>query len=147
MTTSETTETWRSVPSFTGLLVSSLGRIMVERHRKRMPNGGWRIHGGTPTFGVWDKHKRRFVYRLRGRSMRVAVLVCEAFHGKAPADKPYCLHRDERSQNNKPTNLCWGTQKENLTAPGFIAYCHSRTGANNPRVKGRLKRVSEVKTS
>jgi hypothetical protein len=29
------------------------------------------------------------------------------------------MHVDEDSRNNKPTNLKWGTQKQNLNFPGF----------------------------
>ena len=49
------------------------------------------------------------------------------------------MHLDENARNNKPENLRWGTQKENLNAPGFIAYCKSRTGDNNPYRKGKAR--------
>ena len=55
-------------------------------------------------------------------------------------DKPCVLHKDENSRNNRPENLMWGTQKENLNAPGFLKYCRGRTGDNNPYVKGKLLR-------
>jgi hypothetical protein len=64
-------------------------------------------------------------------------LVCEAFHGPPPEGKPVVIHKDEDAHNNTPENLKWGTQKENLNAPGFIEHCKSRTGENNPYVKGR----------
>ena len=47
------------------------------------------------------------------------------------------MHMDENSANNQYENLQWGTQKENLNAPGFIAYCHGRTGENSPSIKSR----------
>ncbi len=77
----------------------------------------------------------------RGKTYKVARLVCEAFHGSAPSGKPVCMHLDEYSRNNRPDNLRWGTQKENLNAPGFLTYCHSRTGDNNPLIKGRRSRA------
>jgi hypothetical protein len=101
-----------------------------------MPKGGFGIAGGVPTSGQWDG--KRYIYPRRGhKTLKIARLVCEAFHGEAPADKTYCLHIDENSRNNRPENLKWGTQKENLNYPGFIAYCKSRTGENNPHIKGR----------
>lgn len=103
-----------------------------------MPRGGMRTYGGEPTRGQWDGD--RFVYPLRGKTYKVARLVCEAFNGQPPAGRQYCLHVDEDSRNNRPSNLTWGTQKENLNAPGFIAYCKSRTGEASPAVKGRLAR-------
>lgn len=72
--------------------------------------------------------------------MKVSRLVCEAFNGPAPEGKNVCMHIDENSRNNQPANLAWGTQKENLNAPKFIAYCKGRTGENNPYLKGRAKR-------
>jgi hypothetical protein len=50
------------------------------------------------------------------------------------------MHLDENAANNRATNVRWGTQKENLNAEGFIAYCRNRVGENSPTIKGRLKR-------
>lgn len=133
-----TKETWRVVPSVPDLLASSEGRIMVTPRRETVPNGGERCYGGTPTTGSWDG--TRFIYQFRGRTYKVARLVCEAFSGKPPEGRNVCMHLDEDSRNNKASNLAWGTQKENLNAPGFLKYCRSRTGENNPRVKGRRAR-------
>jgi hypothetical protein len=108
---------------------------MVEPYEKSMPYGGLRTYGGFETKGQWDGW--RFIYVYRGKTYRVARLVCEAFHGPSPAGMPYCLHRDENAANNHYSNLKWGTQKENLNAPGFIEYCKSRTGERSPFIKGR----------
>jgi hypothetical protein len=64
-------------------------------------------------------------------------LVCEAFHGPAPEGKNVVIHENENALDNRPENIRWGTQKENLNAAGFIAYCKARTGENSPAVKGR----------
>lgn len=94
-------------------------------------------YGGKPVIGQWDGN--RYVYVLRGKTYKVARLVCEAFHGLAPFDKPVCMHMDENSRNNRPYNLRWGTQKQNLNAPGFVDYCRSRTGEQSPVIKGRRR--------
>jgi hypothetical protein len=125
-------EIWKAVPSYPGLLASSEGRLMVSPYRSPVSGAQY---GGIPTIGQWDGS--RYVYPRRGgKTMKVARLVCEAFHGPAPFPGAVCMHRDENSRNNKPDNLSWGTQKENLNAPGFLRYCKGRTGENNPRVKG-----------
>jgi hypothetical protein len=49
------------------------------------------------------------------------------------------MHLDENSRNNRPENLAWGTQKENLNAPQFLEYCKNRTGENSPIIKGKKK--------
>lgn len=129
-----TIEAWAPIPSQPGLLASSEGRIMVEPYTASLPKGGVRVYGGKPTAGQWDGS--RFVYARRGyKTQKVHRLVCEAFNGP-PQDGQVCMHLDEKSANNRPENLAWGTQKENLNAPGFIAYCKSRTGDNSPFRKG-----------
>ena len=130
-------EIWKPVPSVPGLLASSHGRVMVKPFIGTMPHGGKRQYGGFPRKGCWDGE--RYIFVWRGKTYKVGRLVCEAFHGMAPKGKRICMHKDEDSTNNVPMNLKWGTQKENLNAPGFIAYCQSRTGDNNPHVKGRMK--------
>lgn len=133
-----TKETWRDVPSVKGLQASSEGRLRTIPHTKSMPNGGTRIYGGQPTQGQWDG--KRFIHRFRRKTYKVARLVCEAFHGPPTPEAPYCLHDDEDAANNKPENLKWGTQKENLNYPGFILYCKSRTGENSPRTKSQMRK-------
>lgn len=36
------------------------------------------------------------------------------------------MHLDEDNGNNRPGNLAWGTQQQNLNAPGFKQYCRER---------------------
>jgi len=107
-----------------------------------MPRGGYKTVSLAPTFGLPGKASKRTGYRrwqvtFQRRTLKVARLVCEAFHGPAPEGKPNVLHRDENSAHNSPDNLYWGTQKENLNAPGFVAYCRSRTGDSSPYRKGK----------
>lgn len=128
---------WRQVPSVPDLLVSSEGQVMVAPYTAPMPYGGTRFYGGEPNVGQWDGN--RYIYRFRGETYKVHRLVCEAFNGP-PDEGQVCMHLDENGGNNKPGNLEWGTQKQNLNAPGFIDYCKARTGENNPRAKGKRKR-------
>lgn len=65
---------------------------------------------------------------------KVHQLVCEAFHGPRPFDEAVVIHIDEDGLNNRPENLRWGTQKENLNAAGFLKYCRSRV---LPRTKAK----------
>lgn len=95
------------------------------------------MYGGKPWRGAWDNTQRRFTIQYKGKTYRVARLVCEAFHGPPSDAEPNTLHIDEDSRNNRPRNLKWGSQKENLNAPGFLAYCRGRTGDSNPYIKGR----------
>jgi len=110
---------------------------MFEPYEAPMPKGGTRIYGGKPREGAWEPVQRRYIVVWRRKTYKVARLVCEAFHGKPPKGKRYCVHVDEDAANNRPENLKWGTQKENLNMPKFIEYCQGRTGKNNPYIKGR----------
>jgi hypothetical protein len=130
-------EIWRDVPSVPGILVSSEGRIMYTPHREPMPKGGERCYGGQPTFGTWNKQDGRFIIGIRGATYKIARLIAEAFHGLPPFDDAVAMHLDENAANNRPSNLQWGTQKENLNAEGFLTYCRGRIGENSPTSKAR----------
>lgn len=77
------------------------------------------MYGGEPTLGQWDSETQRYVLMFKGKTHRIAVLVCEAFNGKKPFPEAVAMHLDEDSRNNRPTNLEWGTQKQNLNFHGF----------------------------
>jgi hypothetical protein len=135
-------EIWRDVPSLPGVLASNEGRIMMVPYRGSMPRGGERPYGGTPTFGVWNKHDGRFITVIRGHTYKIARLVAEAFHGPAPFENAVVMHLDENAANNRADNLAWGTQKENLNAPGFLTYCRGRTGEDSPIAKAQRARAA-----
>lgn len=132
-------EIWRLVPSVPGLLASSRGRVMVAPKMGTGQNAN-KQYGGVARTGSWDGD--RFILYWNGKTHKVARLVCEAFNGPAPEGKNICMHIDEDSRNNVPTNLEWGTQKQNLNAPGFLEYCRGRTGENSPTIKARNRRAA-----
>lgn len=139
-------EVWRIVPSAPQFLVSSEGRIMVSPYFGEMPHGGARPYGGEPHFGVWNKTDQRFIVVYKGKTYKVHRLVCEAFNGAAPDGRNVCMHKDENSANNRPSNLEWGTQKENLNADGFVVYRNASIGDHSPTTKAAIfkaQRISE----
>ena len=143
------TEMWKPVPSEPGVLASSMGRILLPPGYAPLPNGGFRMYKPVPRFGQVAKSSRDakhqyrhiMVKRLdasrRQAPRKVHQLVCEAFHGPKPFEKAVVIHRDEDALNNRPENLKWGTQKENLNAPGFRAYCRRRVGKRSPNPQGK----------
>jgi hypothetical protein len=137
----EQKEIWKPVNSKPGLMASSSGRIRLPESAAKMPHGGLRSYKPSPTFGVVQRaskvarHKYMGLYSYRFGNIKIHRMVCEAFHGPAPASNSVVIHKDENALNNRADNLKWGTQKENLNAPGFIAYCMSRVGENSPRTK------------
>lgn len=134
-------EIWKPVPGYDGILASSLGRI------KLTPLPG-RNYIPKPMLGCWavtSSGVGRYIYWIRrlNKTVKIHRLVCLAFHGEPPKAKPNALHKDENSRNNRPDNLYWGSQKENLNAAGFLEYCRGRTGKNNPFIKGRRAQQKE----
>ena len=142
-------EVWLPVPSHMGVTASSFGRIKLPDSTAKMPHGGVREYKTKPIFGTKTKASRNARHEYFGvvsskfGNLKVHRLVCEAFHGPPPDGKPFVLHVDENPLNNRPENLHWGSQKENLNAPGFIKYCKSRTGKNSPTSKGRAKKIKD----
>lgn len=139
-----THHTIKPIKTIPGALARSDGRIKLPETKAAMPHGGERTYKTKWVLGVrWKASKTArheyFGTRYRGKNYKVHRLICEAFHGPAPEGKPVVLHLNENSLDNRPENLRWGTQKENLNMPGFIAYCKSRTGERSPTVKGRNK--------
>lgn len=74
------------------------------------------------------------------RPRKVHQLVCEAFHGPKPFPEAVVIHLDEDALNNRPENLKWGTQKENLNMPKFKAWLSSPERNDNIRAAKLLKR-------
>lgn len=142
-------EIWKPVPSEPGVLASSWGRILRPPRHAVMPRGNYRLYTPRPCVGQISSAKKEAAHRLRiimihdpskasgQRPRKVHQLVCEAFHGSRPSPNAVVIHTDEDSLNNRPENLRWGTQKENLNAPGFLAYCKGRTGEDSPIIKAR----------
>jgi hypothetical protein len=118
-------ETWKPVPSYPGVMASDKGRILLPPRHAVMPNGGVRLYLPKPAVGVIAraakdaKHEYRNYWTRHFGNIKVHQAVCEAFHGPRPFPDAVVIHKDEDGLNNAADNLKWGTQKENLNAPGF----------------------------
>lgn len=135
------------IPLISGALAREDGMIKMPVVYARMPHGGMREYKTKWILGVKTKASktaRHEYYGLlyRGKNYKVHRLVCEAFHGPPPFKGAVVIHIDENALNNRPENLRWGTQKENLNCEGFLEYCRSRTGDNSPFVKGRKAKMT-----
>lgn len=143
-------EMWKPVPSYPGLLASSEGRILLPPGYAPLPNGGYRSYLPEPSEGFERRAKVGAAHVYLGTwvrkygNIKVHQAVCEAFHGPKPFDRAVVIHLDENALNNRPENLKWGTQKENLNAEGFRAYCRARVAENSPRAKWLARRNEEA---
>ena len=138
-------EVWLPVPSKPGVMASSFGRVLLPERTVLMPNGGVRLYKTSPTLGHRTKanknarHEYMNVCNKTLGNLKVHKLVCEAFNGPPPDKKTVIIHKNECGTDNRPNNLKWGTQKENMNMPKFIEYCRARTGENSPVIKHKRK--------
>ena len=97
------TEEWRRVRVSPNYMVSSLGRVVGDRHKvelkSRLSDSGY---------------QRVRLYTENGpRSFNVNWLVCDAFQGPQPTKAHQAAHNDNVRTNNTADNLRWATPKEN----------------------------------
>jgi hypothetical protein len=136
------------IPSIPGALAREDGSVKLPECTSIMPCGKERVHKTkwiTGSRHKASKHARHEYLRLyyRGKCYKMHRLICEAFHGPAPVGKNVVLHLDENAFNNRPENLKWGTQKENLNMPKIVALFKERTGDNSSYRKGKLKKMNQ----
>ena len=79
---------------------------------------GW-LARAVPNNGCLDwpgaRCRKGLYARVRrgGRNTRLHRLVCEHFHGPAPAGKPFAIHSCDRPICINPDHLRWGSAKDN----------------------------------
>jgi len=134
----------RNIPSIEGALAREDGMIKLPESSAQMPHGGLRAYKTRWVRGTKRRANKtaRHVYygtAHRGKNYKIHRLICEAFHGAPPFPRAVVIHINEDALDNRPENLRWGTQKENLNSKGFIEYCKSRTGENSPTIKHKRK--------
>lgn len=99
-------ENWKpvTIPEFGHYEVSDIGRV---RNSKT---------GNVFSNNLTPAGRHRVQLRAGGgyyKNLLVHRLVCLAFNGEPPEDKPLTLHRDGNPLNNVPENLYWGDDADN----------------------------------
>ncbi len=99
---------WRPLPGYEGLYrVSDLGQVYSIAKKKFLSQRWTKQRGQGSNYlrvNVWKDGKKR--------NVRVHTAVLTAFVGPRPAGHQ-CRHLDGDPNNNKLSNLKWGTRKEN----------------------------------
>lgn len=101
----------RPVEGYPGYFASTYGKIYSERRggprRAMKPDVGERGHSRVQLHreGSGERGDRLLVHRI----------ILETFVGPAPSTDAQGRHRDGNAQNNRISNLMWGTQEENWT--------------------------------
>lgn len=100
-------EWWRKLRSYPGYQVSNLGRV---RSVDRVLSDG-RTAGGV-ILSQWPDTKGYLRVKVAGRSLKVHLLVLEAFHGRRPAGMVGC-HGPGGKNDNRAAALRWDTPSAN----------------------------------
>lgn len=108
-------EQWRPVAGFEGLYeVSDEGRVRSFPRPVRVRGNGIRVMGGKVLTPHPLNHGHQLVFLYPGHVARtVHALVAEAFLGPRPEGN-VIRHLDGNPENNRLSNLCYGTQSDNL---------------------------------
>jgi hypothetical protein len=137
-------EEWRPVPLTPGYEVSDLGAVR-----------SWRKRGGNVAGLLTDSPRLlslktdRYGYRVaalkvgdRMRHIGVHRLVVLAFVGEPPPGKPEVCHRDGVRTNNVPSNLYWGSGKDN--GEDKVRHGNSLRGERSPWAKLTAADIPEI---
>lgn len=95
---------WYKIPGYAGFYANDKG--MIKNGKTGLETKGGRA-GRYLKVSVFNTGSAT-------RSLRyVHDLVCRAFHG-LPKKGQVVLHKDDNRDNNKPGNLSWGSQSDNV---------------------------------
>lgn len=106
--------TWRTHPKYISYELSDDGRIRSKGRWSKTWPGRWLPGTQLQLFerrggylgGNISINNHRINFDLH-------VLICEAFHGMRPTDDLEVRHLNGNNQDNRPSNLKWGTRVEN----------------------------------
>jgi hypothetical protein len=106
-------EIWMPIPSAPGFEASSFGRIRAVMKRGPSPAGfifkrQIKLYSGIPYEYL------RLPINGKRKEVRVHRLICDAFHGAPPIDKPHAAHGNGNSLDNLPGNLRWTNPQGNI---------------------------------
>ena len=142
---------WHDVPGFPNVQVTEDGRVrttdrtvMVRRKntlfevsRKGVELQPYLQDNGYLIVTLWKPG------RTGRRPYGVHTLVCRAFHGEPPPNKPMALHDDGNRQRNHKDNLYWGDAQENAGDRGRHGR-HAR-GEKSGSAKLTWEEVNEIR--
>lgn len=150
-TTESPAEEWRPIPGWEGFYsVSSLGNVRRDKTTTCTRAGSIRVPYLTKS-GYY-----RVTLHRPGGSTKAFVhqLVGWAFIGPKPSDRPFINHKDGQPLNNRPDNLEYVTNEENMAhavATGLIlrgdaspSRLHPERMARGERVKGSVLKPDKV---
>lgn len=92
-------------------------------------------HPAKWTYGCKQRPNRPYcVVCFHYQLHLVHRLICRAFHGESPEDKPFVDHKNRIESDNRPENLRWVAAKENSANRGVVL---------NLLAQGRVRSVDD----
>lgn len=144
-------EEWKAVPGYEGYYeVSDLGRFRSVPREVASKNGSVAKKRGRIMAPYRSKKTGYYQARLAkegvSKTLLLHRLICEAFHGPPPANKPQVAHADGARDNNRADNLRWASAKENAedriahgTAPQGTRCSHTLTESDVRTIRREYK--------
>jgi len=141
-------EVWKPIKGFPDYEVSDLGRVksLARRIFIESPRGDHyrtlrtRILKPTPS----ADYLAVILCRPEGnRAINVHRLVARAFLPKPKKGCTHVRHRDDDGNNNKATNLKWGSQKQNMQDK--VRHGRHLIGVDSPNAVMTEKQVRRIK--
>jgi len=138
-------EIWKAVPSSEGHIeASSLGRVITIPRPRNAGQGRVATVPQRLTYGYNDNGYRVLGLKT-GRKLYIHRLVCEAFHGQPPIDRPHVAHFDGNKSNNVPENLRWASCFENRQDGKRLG--EIKTGEHHPGAKLNWQIVEKIRSA
>lgn len=111
----------REIPGYPGYWATNEGTIIsqrtgtVLRPRAHYRTGHLRVrvYGNQLSARLVTHSGTGRPVACRFADVFVHKLVCLAWHGPPPSEDAMVLHYDDNPENNVPSNLRWGTRKQN----------------------------------
>ena len=108
---------WMPIPGYEGrYVISDSGVVCTVPRMVRARYGKLRRLPAitlATTLGGRTNDYLRVMLENPKRHAYVHVLVCEAFHGHRPSPEHQACHRNDEAQDNRASNLYWGTREQN----------------------------------
>jgi hypothetical protein len=144
-------ELWKPCPGFSFYEVSSIGRMRSLNkkvtHKNKHGVCTYTKKGRVlkPFLGRKDEYWTYTLHENDGtqRSVMAHRMVCLAFNGEPPPDKPLALHEDGVPTHNWADNLYWGTHKDN--SEDMVKHGRSLKREKHHKTVLTLKQVADIK--
>lgn len=130
----------KQIPGYPEYFATDSGEIISYKRGYRKVLSATFNSGRNPYLGV--------TLYINGKKNveKVHRLICLAFYGESPPDKPCACHKDDNRVNNKANNLYWGSYSDNMKDAVINGRQKSTKGETHPSSKLTEKEIIEIRS-